>query len=184
MPVGSRLPSLVAALGARNRRFTTAVGIRRTGLRTGKGARRSRRRHQYRPNASHVEAHFENGASISVDALIGADGIHWAVRQALFGVEKPRFTGCLAHRGLVPSNRLTRLGLEPRIQIWMGPGRHFTHYFVSAGRLVNFVAICEEDTSLRESWVDPGEVSDVLAAYTGWHSQVLSIIGAADETYK
>ena len=78
-----------------------------------------------------VEAHFENGASISADALIGADGIHSVVRHALFGPEKPRFTGCVAHRGLVPADRLTHLGLELRNQIWMGPGRHFVHYFVS-----------------------------------------------------
>lgn len=131
-----------------------------------------------------VEAHFENGTSISADALIGADGIHSAVRQALFGPEKPRFTGCVAYRGLVPPDRLTHLGLESRNQIWMGPGRHFVHYFVSAGKLVNFVAIVDQDSWLGESWVDRGEVADVIAAYAGWHTQVLSIIGSADEIYK
>jgi salicylate hydroxylase len=131
-----------------------------------------------------VEAHFENGASISADALIGADGIHSVVRHALFGPEKPRFTGCVAHRGLVPADRLTHLGLELRNQIWMGPGRHFVHYFVSTGTVVNFVAVTEEDSWLRESWVDRGEVADVLAAFQGWHNHVLSIIGAADEIYK
>ena len=44
-----------------------------------------------------VEAHFANGASISADALVGADGIHSVVRNALFGPEKPRFTGCVAY---------------------------------------------------------------------------------------
>ena len=131
-----------------------------------------------------VEAHFENGTSISADALIGADGIHSAVRQALFGPEKPRFTGCVAYRGLVPPDRLTHLGLESRNQIWMGPSRHFVHYFVSAGKLVNFVAIVDQDSWLGESWVDRGEVADVIAAYAGWHTQVLSIIGSADEIYK
>jgi len=131
-----------------------------------------------------VEAYFENGASISVDALIGADGIHSVVRHALFGPEKPRFTGCVAYRGMVPSNHLRHLDLELTNQIWMGPNAHFVHYFVSAGRLVNFVAITEQDSWLGESWVDRGEVADVLAAFQGWHDQVLSIIGAADETYK
>jgi 2-polyprenyl-6-methoxyphenol hydroxylase-like FAD-dependent oxidoreductase len=131
-----------------------------------------------------VEAHFENGESISADALIGADGIHSVVRHALLGPEKPRFTGCVAYRGLVPADRLTHLDLELTTQVWMGPSRHFVHYFVSAGRLVNFVAIIEEDSWLRESWVDRGEVADVLAAFAGWHTQVLSIIGSADETYK
>ena len=131
-----------------------------------------------------IEARFENGASVSSDALIGADGIHSVVRHILFGPEKPRFTGCVAHRGLVPAHRLVHLGLERRNQIWMGPGKHFVHYFVSVGTLVNFVAVTEEDSWLRESWIDRGEVSDVLAAFQGWHHQVLSIIEAADETYK
>jgi len=134
--------------------------------------------------ADRVEAHFENGKSISTEALIGADGIHSAVRHALLGAEKPRFTGCVAYRGLVPADRLTHLDLELTTQVWMGPGRHFVHYFVSAGRLVNFVAIIEEDSWQRESWVDRGEVADVLAAFAGWHTQVPSVIGSADETYK
>jgi salicylate hydroxylase len=131
-----------------------------------------------------VEAQFENGPTISADALIGADGIHSVVRHALFGAEKPRFTGCVAYRGLVPADRLVHLDLETTTQIWMGPDRHFVHYFVSARKLVNFVAVTEEDSWLRESWVDHGEVADALAAFAGWHDQVLSIIGAADETYK
>jgi salicylate hydroxylase len=135
-------------------------------------------------NGDAVEAHFESGASTSADALIGADGIHSVVRHALFGPEKPRFTGCAAYRGLVRADHLAHLGLEVRNQIWMGPRAHFVHYFVSARRLVNFVAITEEDSWQRESWVDRGEVADALAAFAGWHDQVLSIIGAADETYK
>jgi salicylate hydroxylase len=131
-----------------------------------------------------IEAQFESGTSISADVLVGADGIHSAVRHALLGPEKPRFTGCVAYRGLVPADRLTRLGLERTTQIWMGPARHFVHYFVSAGRLVNFVAVTEEDSWQRESWIDRGEIADALAAFAGWHAQVRAIIAATDETYK
>ena len=103
---------------------------------------------------------FENGTHISVDALVGADGIHSAVRHVLFGPEKPHFTGCVAYRGLVPADRLTHLGLEVTAQIWMGPGKHFVHYYVQNRRLVNFVAAIEQDTWTRESWTDRGEVAD------------------------
>ncbi len=131
-----------------------------------------------------VDAQFENGASVSADALIGADGIHSVVRHVLFGPEQPHFTGCVAYRGLVPADRLRHLDLEARNQMWLGPGAHVVHYFVSAGRLVNFVAVIEADSWRGESWVDRGEVADALAAFQGWHDQVLSIIGAVDETYK
>jgi salicylate hydroxylase len=137
-----------------------------------------------RDDGNRVEAHFENGTTVSADVLVGADGIHSAVRHALLGPEKPRFTGCVAYRGLVPADRLAHLNLERTTTIWMGPERHFVHYFVAAGRLVNFVAVSEEDSWQRESWVDRGEVADALAAFAGWHPQVRGIIGATEETYK
>jgi 2-polyprenyl-6-methoxyphenol hydroxylase-like FAD-dependent oxidoreductase len=65
----------------------------------------------------------------------------------------------------------------------MGPGAHFVHYFVSSRRLVNFVAILEQDTWSRESWTDRGEISDALAAFAGWHPRVRAILGAVDETF-
>jgi salicylate hydroxylase len=134
-------------------------------------------------HGGHVEAQFENGTQISVDALVGADGIHSAVRHVLFGPEKPHFTGCVAYRGLVPADRLAHLDLEVTAQVWMGPGKHFVHYYVQNRRLVNFVAIIDRDTWTRESWTDRGEIADALASYQGWHPQVRGILGAVDETF-
>jgi salicylate hydroxylase len=130
-----------------------------------------------------VEARFTSGARVTADLLVGADGIHSTVRAALFGPERPRFTGCVAYRGLVPTERLAHLGLEVVSSNWMGPGGHFVHYFVSGGRLVNFVAVNERETWTRESWTDRGRVADALAAFEGWHPQVGAIIGAVDETF-
>ena len=131
-----------------------------------------------------VEAEFENGAHVSVDALVGADGIHSVVRQELFGPQKPRFTGCIAYRGLVPAERLAHFQLTPSAEVWMGPGKHFVHFYVRNQQLVNFVAVIEQDAWTKESWTDRGEVADVLAAYDGWHPQVRGILGAVDETFK
>jgi flavin-dependent dehydrogenase len=130
-----------------------------------------------------VEARFANGACAEVDVLVGADGIHSRVRNALFGPDEPRFTGCVAFRGLVPSERLRGLALEVTSQVWMGPGRHFVHHFVGGGRLVNLVAVVEQDTWTSESWTERGEVADALAAFEGWHPQVRTILGSVDETF-
>jgi 2-polyprenyl-6-methoxyphenol hydroxylase-like FAD-dependent oxidoreductase len=67
--------------------------------------------------------------------------------------------------------------------VWMGPEKHFVHYFVQRKRLVNFVAIIEKDSWTSESWTDRGEVADALAAFEGWHPQVRSILSAVDETF-
>ncbi len=130
-----------------------------------------------------VEARFAHGERVDVDVLVGADGIHSPVRQALFGPDRPRFTGCVAYRGLVPADRLRGLDLEVTAQLWLGPGRHFVHYFVRERRLVNFVAVIERETWTRESWTDRGDLAEALAAFDGWHPQVRTMLAAVDETF-
>jgi salicylate hydroxylase len=130
-----------------------------------------------------VEGRFANGTRVDADVLIGADGIHSVVREVLFGPDEPRFTGCVAYRGLVPAQRLRELRLEVTAQVWMGPERHFVHYFVSQRTMVNFVAIIEQDTWASESWTARGDVAAALAAFDGWHPQVRTILGSVDETF-
>jgi salicylate hydroxylase len=130
-----------------------------------------------------VEVMFGNGATAAVDVLVGADGIHSTVRGVMFGEEGPRFTGCAAYRGLVPAERLGQLELEVTTQMWMGPGGHFVHYFVRNQRLVNFVAVIEQDSWTRESWTDRGNVAEALSAFAGWHPQVHEILQSVDETF-
>ncbi len=132
---------------------------------------------------NNVEINFENGSKTQADIVIGADGIHSVVRSTLFGTESPHFTGCVAYRGLVPKERLSHLNLDVTSQVWMGPEKHFVHYFVRNKELINFVAIVEQDTWTRESWTDRCELSQVLAAFEGWHPQVRSILEAVDDTF-
>ncbi len=130
-----------------------------------------------------IETQFENGALVAVDALIGADGIHSTVQRQLFGATPPRFTGCVAYRGLVPAEKLKGLDLEVVLQVTMGPGKHFVRYFVSGGRYVNFVAIIDQDSWTKESWTDRGDVEEARAAFAGWHRQVSGVLDAVEETF-
>jgi 2-polyprenyl-6-methoxyphenol hydroxylase-like FAD-dependent oxidoreductase len=133
--------------------------------------------------APHYQTHRADLLAVLLAAMEPyRDGIHSTVREALFGPLRPRFTGCVAYRGLVPSERLDELDLEVTSQVWMGPGGHFVHYFVQGGRLVNFVAVVEQDSWTRESWTDRGDVADALAAYDGWHPHVRAILAAVDES--
>jgi salicylate hydroxylase len=127
-----------------------------------------------------VEARFKNGETTRANVVVGADGIHSAVRAAQFGPETPHFTGCVAYRGVIPAARLPHLDMEPALQVWMGPHSHILHHYVSGLRLVNVVAVMEQDTWTKESWTEPGDVADLLAAYKDWHPQVRAILQAFD----
>jgi salicylate hydroxylase len=130
-----------------------------------------------------VEASFQNGARCTADVLVGADGIHSTVRTQLFGDEAPLFAGCVAYRGLVPVERIADLALEVGSQSWLGPGSHLVHYFISAGRLLNFVGWTEHDSWDREDWTDRATIARALAAFSGWHPQVRRIIAEAETCF-
>jgi salicylate hydroxylase len=127
---------------------------------------------------------FDDGSVVDSDVVVGADGIHSMVRKALFGDERPRFSGNVAYRGLAPAERLAHLNLKRQTTNWMGPGGHVVHYFVSGGRYMNFVAVTEQDNWDRESWNDRGDIAEAKRYYSGWHPQVHEILGAVDETFK
>ena len=130
-----------------------------------------------------TEARFENGVRIVADIVVGADGINSAVRAALLGDDAPRFAGCVAYRGLVPVEHIADLELPLGSESWLGPGAHLVHYFVSRGRLLNFVGWTQHDTWNREDWTDRATIDRALAAFDGWHPQVRRIIAAADTCF-
>ena len=130
-----------------------------------------------------VVARFENGATLEADLVVGADGIHSRVRHLLFGPEKPRFTGCIAWRGLVPAERVRHLDIEVASHNWMGPDGHVVHYWVGGGKFMNVVCITEHGAWTEEGWTTPGKVADALARYQGWHPTVQALISSFPQTF-
>ena len=105
-------------------------------------------------------------------ALIGADGIRSTVRGALFGEAKPRFSGQVAWRALVPAERLPQGPARRASAVWWGPRKHFVSYPVRGGALVNCVCVVERAGWEVESWTEPGEHAELAADFAGWHADV------------
>jgi len=131
-----------------------------------------------------VRVSFAGGEAVEADVVIGADGIHSAVRTALFGPEAPRFTGNTAWRGVVPYERVADLALEAVSTAVLGPDQHLVYYLLDGGRLVNWVGVTPSDSWTLESWTEPGEVDEALADFEGWNPVVRRLIGAVDATHR
>jgi salicylate hydroxylase len=114
------------------------------------------------------------------DALVGADGVHSTVRQALFGADKPQFTGIIAWRGIIPLDEAPRMvGTN-----WVGPGGHVVHYPLRGGRVMNFVGALERSDWRVESWSARGTTEELAADFAGWHDDVQALIRRIPVPYK
>jgi salicylate hydroxylase len=131
-----------------------------------------------------VELQLEHGTRVSGDALIGADGVHSRVRQALFGADQPAFTGIIAWRGVIPMERLPAHMARLVATNWIGPGGHIVHYPLRAGRLMNFVGVLERSDWKVESWSTRGSTEELAADFGGWHADIQTMIRSIDTPYK
>jgi len=155
--------ALLSAVGSAQLRFgTRCTGVEQT------------------PGAAVVR--FEDGSETEADVVVGADGIHSAVRLSLYGTDQAVFSGTSGYRALVPMERLAHLHelAESTLWLWLGPGRHFIAYPVAGGTLLNFLAVVPDREWTVESWSTEGRAADVCAAFEGWHPFVTEILAAAE----
>jgi salicylate hydroxylase len=130
-----------------------------------------------------VRLSFANGAAAEVDVFVGADGIHSMSQREIGLKTHPASEGCMAYRGLIPAERLPWANDLNSLRMWIGSGRSLICYPVSRGRLINMVAFVPTDRDRAESWSAPGDLGKLAAAYAGWDTPVLQMIGALDETF-
>ena len=130
-----------------------------------------------------VTLHLENGEARG-DVLVGADGVHSTIRQALFGADKSQFTGIIAWRGLVPMEKLPPHMTRMVGSNWVGPGGHVVHYPLRSGRVMNFVGALERSDWQVESWSARGTTQELAADFAGWHEDVHALIRNIPVPYK
>jgi salicylate hydroxylase len=111
-----------------------------------------------------------NGATLSGQLLIGADGLHSVVRKEIVE-DQPVPSGYVAYRGAVPIEDVDRRMDMDDVVVWMGPGLHLVQYPVRAGKLYNQVAVFRSQEYLegKEDWGTPEELD---RTYAGMCEQV------------
>jgi salicylate hydroxylase len=143
-----------------------------------------RRFESMRQDKDVVVARFSDGTEVESDVLIGADGIHSAVKTSLVGPDSPRFTGVICWRGQALANQLPKGLIPPDSLNWMGPGGCVVHYYVRPGELVNWIAHRTTDVWAEEAWSVPGDKQELMQAFEGWHPSLLQLFEATEECFK
>ncbi len=125
-----------------------------------------------------VNAVLASGQRLGGAALIGADGIRSRLRALCFGDDRPRFSGFVAFRGLVPGDALAPELKDPPISFWVGPRRSFMRYRLRGGQLYNYVAIARRVAWAEEGWTIPARVDEVLAEFADFEPRVHGVLRA------
>jgi salicylate hydroxylase len=109
------------------------------------------------------------------DLTIGADGLHSVVRGVINTAAKPFFTGQVAWRALVKTDKA-----DPIARIWMAPGRHMVTYPLSGGRL-NIVAVQQRSQWAAEGWHHDDDAGNLRQAFADCSWDVKSILGDVEK---
>ena len=133
-----------------------------------------------------VDIRFADGSTADAEVVVAADGVHSTVRAGVHGDIRERYTGHVAYRGMVATAALPAGLVEPKLNVWVGPGRHFVAYPVRRGELINYVALVEEDDWHDESWTTTADKSVLAGAFVGWHATVRALVDLtlAGQCYK
>ena len=134
----------------------------------------------YSENTDGVKLELASGEEIQGDLLIAADGVRSSIRRQILGPDQAEFSGNVAWRSTIPSNRLPRDFMPTDHVAWVGPGRHLVMYWLRNQELLNIVGVVEGDVDAEESWTVRADWSEFKADFEGWHEDIQTVIDASD----
>jgi salicylate hydroxylase len=131
----------------------------------------------YRITGYGAVAMLKDGETVAGAALIGADGIHSAIRRQMIGDGDPVVSGITIYRTTAPMESVPEdLLLPASVTAWAGPKWHLVHYPIAGGRLLN-LAISRDNGSTERHAGTPVAKDEVLAQFPQACEQVTRLLG-------
>lgn len=137
--------------------------------------------------AGRVTLTFADGSREVADAVVGADGVHSAVRDIVIGPDAPLHKGRIAYRAVFPAALMNGRDIGPSRTKWWGIDRHIVIYYTNKARSeIYFVTSVPEPAEwlTRESWSAKGDVMELRKAYEGFHADVRAVLDACPDCHK
>ena len=121
----------------------------------------------------------DDGRRIEGAALIGADGLRSVVRAKIVNDGEPKPIGYVAHRTILPFDRVPG-GVQGDISaLWIGPGFHLVHYPLRDSTLFNIVAVFRTGTFGAKGDLD-FHAAEVERTYRTAHPVMKSLLSLMD----
>ncbi|KIW91094.1 uncharacterized protein Z519_07988 [Cladophialophora bantiana CBS 173.52] len=131
---------------------------------------------------SEVAIYFANATNPmeTANLVIACDGIHSTIRSQ-FALDKPRYSGRIAYRGLLPLSAISDKWPYPSYAVsWLAPDKHFLVFPISQNKTLNVVAFVTKPENelgdLKESWTSSAPRRELESEYAGWEPTVGAVI--------
>ncbi len=122
-----------------------------------------------------VQARMADGTSLAGTALIGADGLWSKLREGIVGDGKPRVSGHIAYRAVLPIEEVEEELRPQAVVLWAGPKTHLVHYPLRGGKLFNLVAVFHSDR-YEEGWNVFGDAAELHERFRDAHPTVQRLL--------
>jgi salicylate hydroxylase len=130
---------------------------------------------------------FADGTSVDADVVVGCDGLKSVSRPYVFGSEselsRPRFTGKIAYRAIIPTERAIKAIGEKQArnrQMYLGHHGFMITYAMAKGTLLNVIGFrTTESNTWDGEWFWPAKQEEYERDFKGWGKTVKSLISVS-----
>ena len=126
----------------------------------------------------HIET--ANGLTFDTPAFIGADGLWSTVREKLIGDGRPRVSGHITYRAVLPLADVPEHLRRWDMVLWAGPKCHLVQYHLRSGELYNLVAVFHSNR-YEEGWNAYGDPAELHERFRCTCDAVRTILGKIAE---
>jgi len=129
----------------------------------------------YDDRGDRVVVNAESGASFEGELLIGCDGLWSNVRARIVGDGKPRVSGHIAYRAVIPTPKVPAHLQQNNVVLWGGPKTHLVHYPLRRGQVYNLVVVFHS-SRYEEGWDTYGDPGELQERFQGQRPEVLEFL--------
>jgi len=130
----------------------------------------------YKDTGDGVTVTLAEGETLTGSAMVACDGLWSAVREDIVADGKPRVSGHIAYRAVLPAADVPQGQFENNVVLWAGPKTHLVHYPLRRGELFNLVAVFHSNR-YEEGWNAFGDVEELNERFQNQQPQVHNLLG-------